>query len=81
MQTKQEIISKVNDVAASLPKAIVEECTRLLNCGALDLEEADPNSFVIPKVILVVALENMAAQYYPSHSARWKTLIENLRHF
>ena len=77
--TKQEIISKVKDIAASLPEAVVEECNRFLNCGALDIEEADPNSFVIPKVILVVALENIAAQYYLSHSV--KNLIKNLRHF
>lgn len=56
-----------------------KECERLLSCGAVDYDDFG-DDFVLPKIILTVALENCSKQYYPLYG-KYKKEVSNLRKF
>ena len=58
---------------------IEKECLRLFECGAINTADYEDN-FVLPKIILSVALLNCADQYKPLHEKYLKEQ-KNLKNF
>jgi hypothetical protein len=56
------------------------EAHRLFKSGAIDPEDYENNA-VLPKLILYVALRNIAAQYKPTHTKAHDKTIKNLERF
>lgn len=55
------------------------ECIRLFQSGAVDTSEYACD-FILPRIILTVALENIASGYAPLHPDHKREIL-NLRHF
>lgn len=81
MQTPDQIHAKIAEMFAKAPETIHTEVERLLNSGALDLEEAS-DDFRLPKLLYVVALRYLAEQYTPlDHDRRARRELKNLEKF
>lgn len=77
LQKIDEMINEQDGVVEYLKK----ECERLLSCGAVDLDEYG-NDYRLPKIILMIALENCSYQYSPlSHDKNLIRELKNLRNF
>lgn len=63
---KKEVINKIDEMIVSnnLIDEIKKECERLLNSSAIELKDFKDN-FLLPKIILGIALRNQSAQYKP----------------
>ena len=70
---------KIDSMMPDLTEAIRKECIRLFNSGAVDAGEY-PDNFLLPKIILSVAIENQVGQYKPFAPAYEKD-YKNLRKF
>lgn len=84
MTTKQTTMSKINEMInnGGVVDYLIEESERLLTCGAVDYDDYKEDEYILPKMILTVALENCANQYaFPYFDKRYKKEIANLRHF
>jgi len=77
--TKEQLIEKFEDMLPNIEEYLRDEVIRLFDSGALDTEKWE-NNFLLPKLILTVALENCAHEYRPPHSFGKKD-VANLRHF
>lgn len=62
-----------------LIEGIEKECDKLYACGGVDPESYEDN-YLLPKIILTVAIENQVHQYMPLNEAD-KKVVRNLRHF
>ncbi len=77
--TREEVEIKVLDLTRNIQSELQEEVKRLLDSGAIDLDEHEDN-YLLPKMLLTVALENHSQQIAPPNS--WKKerkIIANLR--
>lgn len=70
---------KVDSMMPDLTEGIRRECDRLYESGAVDTGAFEDN-YLLPKVILTVAIENQVRQYNGATS-QLKKEIRNLRHF
>lgn len=64
-QTPEQVMEKVAKLEQDLHRHMVTEVTRLLESGGIDLEEYQDN-FLLPKLLYVQALRNIAEQYTPA---------------
>jgi hypothetical protein len=69
---------KVKEMSVDCIKYIEKEADRLFNCGGIDTSSYE-NNYLLPKIILYVALRNLAEQYRPLSNA--KKEADNLLHF
>ena len=76
---KVDFTAKIKEMLPELNKAILEEAEKLYACGGVDTGSFD-NNYVLPKIILAVALENQVHQYMPFHPDYIKE-VKNLRCF
>lgn len=79
MATKKQLLKLIKSMAKDHNKALLKECERLLNCGAIDTEAAE-NNFLTPRIIFHVALLNEANQYAPRTKETIKE-VNNLKNF
>jgi hypothetical protein len=78
---KEQFELKINAMMPELTEAINKECSRLFSCGGIDTNKYEDN-FLLPKIILTVAIENQAFQYrLPSGYKSAMKEINNLKHF
>jgi len=64
LQTKEQCLGKVAEMAAQISKHIREKAVQLLNSGAVDLESYQ-DDYILPKILLVACLEHEADQWRP----------------
>ena len=79
MTAKQEIRERTQQMAEGAFQFLMDEIDRLLVCGALELCNQERAKH-IPKVLLHVALQNIANEYRPL-SQEAKADAANLQHF
>jgi len=77
--TKKEFTTKTKELIKDCKKEISKESNRLFESGAIDPDDYK-NDFVLPKIILTVALENWANNYYMLSKAA-KQEVKNLKYF
>ena len=70
---------KIDAMIPELVEGIRKDCNRLWETGAIATEQYE-NNYLLPKIILTVAIENQIRQYYPL-SNEGKKEVRNLRHF
>jgi len=76
--THKQAMRKIRSMMKECHRGILKECEHLLRSGAIDLEEAEDN-FVVPKIVLTVALKNESFQYSPwSWDKAGKRLVKQL---
>lgn len=68
----KELLENVNE-------SVNREVTRLLSTGAIDLDKYE-DDYRLPKLLLIVSLENIAKKYSPLSEDGQKEL-QNLRRF
>lgn len=76
---KAEFDAKLYELIGRLPEMLKQECDRLYKCGGVDID-AYEDDYRLPKIILMVALENTASQYVPLHISDCKA-ARNLKKF
>ena len=77
--TKKEFNISLEVLLARDKDYLLKECNRLFECGGIDPEEFE-NDYILPKIILAVALKNLSYQYYPLHK-EGKAQAKNLENF
>ena len=77
--TQAQALKKIRSMKRDVMKAIDAESIRLIRSGRIDLASY-ANDYEAPKVVLVVALENLALEYAPPYQGRTHRDIKNLRH-
>ena len=77
--TKKQIDKKYRSMKKDILKYLDKEVMRLASSGAIAIEKYD-NTYLLPKICLVIALENLSRQYLPYHKEEFRT-INNLRNF
>lgn len=77
---KSICMKRVKEVADSMSLSIIRECDRLFRSGGIDTSSFSDQEYVLPKILLIVALENTASGYRPPGDS-YKKQIANLRHF
>ena len=70
---------KIDSMMPDLIEGIRKECDRLIQTGAVDVEQYG-NDYALPKICLTVAIENQIRQYRPLDKNHLKE-VANLRHF
>ena len=70
---------KVKEMVFNLNQDLTKECIRLFNCGGVDPEDYD-SDYMLPKIILTVALENLSEGFIPL-TKEGKATANNLKHF
>ena len=84
--TREDTISRTNQLIDRAAEAMKANVEKLLDSGAIDLE-AEPNNFSLPKHIITALLEDETTQYTPptfwSSSAKrlWRKTVNNLKSF
>lgn len=78
MQSRKQVIEKVEEMLADVNPAIIKEVNRLLS--AVDLETAKED-YYIAKMLMVAAMKYVAITYMPSNppSGRDKRLLKRLQ--
>jgi hypothetical protein len=83
--TKNELlqnIAELTDNPSCLMSTLQTEINRLVNSGALPLDDEPADSAALGKCVLVVALENVSNDFSPmSWDAKRQKIIKNLRRF
>jgi hypothetical protein len=64
MQTRTQVHAKVDEMMVALQAQVHVEVERLLDSGALDLEETG-DDFRIPKMVYAATLRYLSTQYAP----------------
>ena len=84
---KETFNDNYNDIAKEALSFLKKEGQRLVSSGAIELKDYEDN-YLLPKIILVVALENCINQFSFNpesvkrlHGQKVLDEIENLRHF
>ena len=77
--TNKQAMQKIRQMAKYHNKYLLKECERLLNSGGISVSDAE-NNFIVPKIVMHVALLNEANQYKPL-STNMRKEVENLKHF
>ena len=70
---------KVDNMLPDLTKALQKECLRLFDSGGIDTSKYDTN-YILPKIVLSVAIKNQVIQYRPLYKQHSKD-IKNLESF
>ena len=70
---------KIKEMLVDVQKNTFKESIRLFNCGGVDPEEFE-SDYLLPKIILNVALKNIVNQYKPL-SGEGKEVAKNLECF
>ena len=70
---------KIDEMMVDLIEGIKKNCDKLYACGGIDPESYEDN-YLLPKIILTVAIENQAHQYMPLNH-QGKKAVRNLRYF
>jgi hypothetical protein len=78
--TEKQLITKIRSMKKDINKYLEEEAVRIYRCGGIDPEAYNKDEFALPKIILHVALKNLADQYRPLHEPH-KATANNLEHF
>lgn len=78
-QTKKQAIAKVKAMMKDHNKATIKKCEQLLNSGGVDVSEFTDN-YLLPKILMHVALLSEAHQYKPLTKYDLKT-AKNLMNF
>ena len=76
---KMQFKEKIDGMIPDLIEGIRKECDKLFDSGGID-PKAYQNDWLLPKIILSVAIENQIWQYKPL-SPEGKKEIANLKHF
>lgn len=71
---------KIKSMEQDTINFIRKESDRLFDCGAIDTESYEDN-FILPKIVLTVALENLTKQIALPDNKEYKKEIKNLRYF
>ena len=77
--TRKQCLAKIRSMMPDVRKYIMKESERLLNSGGIDTDNYCQD-FVLAKIILTVALENLKGEYRWIHDNNKKE-IKNLSHF
>jgi len=78
--TEEQFTKRIEELFAfGIDKMIKGECRRLFKSGAIDPENHG-DDFLLPKLIMTVALQNIADQYMPSNT-KVQREVRNLRRF
>ena len=77
--TDQEFKAKYAELVEKTKESLLKEGERLLHCGGVAVSEYEDN-YLLPKIILTVALENEVDNWSPFNREDQAT-IKNLRHF
>ena len=80
--TKNECQAKIEEMLPDIVYYLRTETARLLNCGALNIEKDDPETYRAAKTVLTVAMENASMLYSPNPwDKAGRKEIRNLRRF
>ena len=77
--TKNDFNNRIKEMLVDCQEYLLKDCNRLFESGGIDPEEFE-NDYILPKIILAVALKNLSYQYYPLHK-EGKAQAKNLEHF
>lgn len=77
--TKTQMLKKVNFMLKDHRKQTLKEVARLYDSGGIDTNKFR-NDFVLPRILLSVALENEAVQYRPISNV-YQNECDNLKKF
>ena len=81
MQTKEQCLAKVLEMATGTAARIMEKAEQLFKSGGVDPERYEDN-YILPKILLVAALEHEADAWRPlKENKAGRKAIKNLRHF
>ena len=80
-QTRQDVEKRVDQLAVWIADHIKQEARRLLRSGAVDLEENADRPMWLPKMLVTVAAETAARDYWNSVDREWVKGVANLRNF
>ena len=78
---RSELNKRITELISSYKTALKEECTRLVNSGAVEYEKEDLRSYKTAKSILCVAAENISATRLSVFDSEDKKIRANLRKF
>lgn len=73
------VMTRIHEMLSKSHTKIIEESERLLKSGGVNLESYD-DDYLLPKIILYVALKNQAEQWKPFDKNALKD-AKNLEHF
>ena len=74
-----EFETKIKEMLVDVQEQTLKECIRFFNSGAIDPKEFE-SGYILPKMILYVALREVAAGYKPIHTHHIKQ-AKNLEYF
>ena len=77
--TKTQFTKRLKEMTRNTKRLTEEECIRLFESGAINTGDYEDN-YLLPKIILTVALENIAWQFKPLNPQDNRE-VANLRHF
>ena len=77
--TKNEFNNKIREMLVDCQEYLLKECNILFESGGVEPDNFE-NDYLLPKIILAVALKNLSFQYYPLHK-EGKEQAKNLEHF
>lgn len=82
--TNRECLKQIKKLIGNYSKGglhvLLDECRHLVESGGIDMAEDEPDSFYAPKIILHVALMDLAEQFRPI-SRVGNEAAENLKNF
>jgi hypothetical protein len=76
---KEQFDAKIEELLARTVKSVRADCSRLFASGAIDTS-AYEDDYLLPKIVLSVALENAASEWFPLYEP-YREQVRNLRHF
>ncbi len=80
--TKNECKGKIEELLPDIVSYLRSEAGRLLECGALNIEKDDPETYRAAKTAITVALENASSLYSPfPWDKAGRRELRNLRRF
>lgn len=77
-----EFERQVTEMTDKLPNELLAECIHILNASRLSRRDF-PDDFVLPPIILRIALERKAEQIAPDHwlNSQYRQIYNNLKRF
>jgi hypothetical protein len=87
---REQLDKKISEIIKRTDKYLHYECERLIKSGGIDLNEFDKEfgviNYIIPKIIVMCALESAVSQWSPSPSSGrlgriMRRRIDNLSRF
>ena len=70
---------KIKEMITDCNEYLLKECKKLFESGGVDTSKFS-NDYILPKIVLTVALNNAAYQYEP-HGKEYKKDMRNLSYF